>query len=88
MTSLTLGTVVYNQLQLLSILSSPVKGDASIILAKQLIAAKLNIANGSDPTPIAATIATAVVTGQLHVAVQRQAILAARHADDSSGGHP
>jgi hypothetical protein len=58
-TSLTLGTVVYNQLQLLSILNSSVKGDASIILAKQLIAAKLNIANGSDPTPIAATIATA-----------------------------
>ena len=58
-TALTLGTVVYNQSQLLSILNSPVKGDASIILAKQLIAAKLNIANGSDPTPIAATIATA-----------------------------
>jgi hypothetical protein len=58
-TSLTLGTVVYNQLQLLSILNTPVKGDASIILAYQLIAAKLNIANGSDPTPIAATIATA-----------------------------
>ena len=59
MTSLTLGTVLYNQSQLLSILNSPAKGDASIILAKQLIAAKLNIANGSDPTPIAATIATA-----------------------------
>jgi len=58
-TSLTLGTVVYNQSQLLSILNTPVKGDASIILAYQLIAAKLNIANGSDPTPIAATIATA-----------------------------
>src|SRR5262245_29482132 len=58
-TSLTLGTVVYNQVQLLSILNSAVKGDASITLAKQLIAAKLNIANGSDPTPIAATITTA-----------------------------
>jgi hypothetical protein len=58
-TSLTLGTVVYNQAQLLSILNTPAKGDASIILAYQLIAAKLNIANGSDPTPIAATIATA-----------------------------
>jgi hypothetical protein len=58
-TSLTLGTVVYNQSQLLSILNTPAKGDASIILAYQLIAAKLNIANGSDPTPIAATIATA-----------------------------
>jgi hypothetical protein len=58
-TSLTLGTVVYNQAQLLSILNNSGKGDASIILAKQLIAAKLNIANGSDPTPIAATIVTA-----------------------------
>ncbi|HTL78127.1 MAG TPA: hypothetical protein VL136_01875 [Candidatus Babeliales bacterium] len=58
-TSLTLGTVVYNQSQLLSILNTPGKGDASIILALQLIAAKLNIANGSDPAPIAATIVTA-----------------------------
>lgn len=58
-TSLTLGTVVYNQSQLLGILNTPAKGDASIVLAYQLIAAKLNIANGSDPAPIAATIATA-----------------------------
>ena len=55
-TSLTLGTVVYNQSQLLSILNTPVKGDASIILAYQLIAAKLNIANGSDPSCIQQTI--------------------------------
>jgi hypothetical protein len=33
--------------------------DASLILAKQLIAAKLNIANGSDPAPISSTIAHA-----------------------------
>jgi hypothetical protein len=45
--------------QLLAILNTPDHGDASIILAKQLIAAKLNIAAGSDPTPIAGTIATA-----------------------------
>jgi len=30
--------------------------DASLILAGQLIAAKLNIANGSDPTPVSSTI--------------------------------
>jgi hypothetical protein len=30
-----------------------------MILAVQLIAAKLNVANGSDPSPIAATIASA-----------------------------
>jgi len=58
-TSLTLGTVVYNQLQLLSILNTPVKGDASIILAYQLIAAKLNVANGSNPCVSADTIAAA-----------------------------
>jgi hypothetical protein len=57
--SLTLGTQIYNMAQLLVILNTPSGGDASLILAKQLIAAKLNIANGSDPTPIAATIATA-----------------------------
>lgn len=57
--SLTLGTQSYSQAQLLSLLSAPSQGDASVILAKQLIAAKLNIANGSDPTPVASTIAAA-----------------------------
>jgi hypothetical protein len=49
MTSLTLGNVTYNQTQLLSILGLPSHGDASVILAKQLIVAKLNIANWSNP---------------------------------------
>jgi len=48
---------------LLTILSTPVgsgrKADASLILARQLIAAKLNLANGSDPTSISSAIATA-----------------------------
>jgi hypothetical protein len=53
------------------ILTTPVgsgKGaDASLILAHQLIAALLSIANGSDPTPIVATIADAnsLLTGCL-----------------------
>ena len=42
--------------ELLAILNTPSRGDASIILAKQLIAAKLNIAAGSDPTPVSSTI--------------------------------
>jgi hypothetical protein len=42
--------------ELLAILNTPSGGDASIILAKQLIAAKLNIANGSDPTPVSSTL--------------------------------
>ena len=59
MTTLTLGSQTYTQAQLLTILKTPVRGDASLILADQLIAAKLNIANGSDPTPINATMTDA-----------------------------
>ena len=51
-----LGSQTYNMTELLAILNNPGKGDASTILAVQLIAAKLNIANGSDPTPISSTI--------------------------------
>jgi len=57
--SLTLGSQTYSQAELLTILGTPVRGDASLILADQLIAAKLNIANGSNPAPISATIADA-----------------------------
>src|SRR5262249_3006081 len=56
-TSLTLGSQTYAQAQLLTILTTPVRGDASLILADQLIAAKLNIANGSAPAPVSPTIA-------------------------------
>jgi hypothetical protein len=58
-TSLMLGSQTYSQTELLTILKTPVKGDASLILADQLIAAKLNIANGSDPTPVSSTITNA-----------------------------
>src|SRR5439155_20205262 len=62
-TSLTLGSQSYTQAELLTILSTPVgtgtKADASLILADQLIAAKLNIAAGSDPAPVSSTIAHA-----------------------------
>ncbi|HKH63346.1 MAG TPA: hypothetical protein VKA49_21035 [Flavitalea sp.] len=57
--SLTLGTVLYTDLQLQSIFDTPTSGNVLISLAHQLIAAKLNIANGSDPSAIAATIAAA-----------------------------
>lgn len=57
--SLALGDETYAQDELLDLLRRPVKGDASLILAKQLIAAKLNVANGSDPGSVAATIADA-----------------------------
>jgi hypothetical protein len=57
--SLTLGSVTYTKVQLISILNSPTKGDASVILAKQLIAALLNLANGSNPVAVCNTIADA-----------------------------
>jgi hypothetical protein len=55
----TLGGIVYSKAELVAILKSPVVGDARFILAKQLIAAKLNICGGSDPNPISAAIASA-----------------------------
>jgi hypothetical protein len=56
---LTLGSIIYQQDDLLSLLAKPVKGDASISLAKQLIAAKLNLANGTEETPVESVIASA-----------------------------
>ncbi len=56
---LTLGSQSYTQAELLSILNTPGGGDASMILAVQLIAAKLDVANGSDPTPIKSAAANA-----------------------------
>jgi hypothetical protein len=47
-TSLTLGTITYTQAQLLEIFKTPVRGNGLIILAHQLIAAKLNIAAGAS----------------------------------------
>jgi len=56
---LQLGNVAYSQQQLLSILRQPVRGNGLVSLAQQLIAAKLNIANGTDASCIAATRAAA-----------------------------
>jgi hypothetical protein len=53
--SLYLGGKLYTQTELLNILNSPVKGDASIALAYQLIAAKLNLYGGSNVPPAVAT---------------------------------
>jgi len=57
--SLMLGSTSYTKAQALSILGQPAQGNGLIILAYQLIAAKLNVANGSDPTGIASTIVAA-----------------------------
>jgi len=54
-----LGTTnYYNKDQLLTIFNTPPRGDASLILAHQLIAAKLNVANGS---PVPSEVADAIL---------------------------
>jgi hypothetical protein len=50
--SLVLGSEQYSKAELLNLLNNPGGGDASMILAVQLIAAKLSIQAGSDPRPI------------------------------------
>lgn len=50
--SLTLGSVSYTDVQLGAIFDEPVSGNGLISLAHQLIAAKLNIANGASSTDV------------------------------------
>jgi len=58
--TLALGSVTYSELELVTILSEPVRGNGLVSLAKQLIAAKLNQANGACvPTGVAAAITQA-----------------------------
>src|SRR5262249_42678731 len=60
--TLMLGSQTYTQNELLTVLRLPSAqrgADASLILADQVITAKLNIANGADPTTIATTVADA-----------------------------
>lgn len=47
-TTLTVGGVEMGQDELLAILRAPVRGDATVILAHHLIAAKLNVLNNGD----------------------------------------
>lgn len=58
-TDLMLGSQMYTQLELIGILNLPTEGDASLILAHQLIAAKLNIAAGADATAVSGMVAQA-----------------------------
>ena len=59
MNSLTLGSQTYTKTELLRILRTPIKWDARLIPVQQLIAAKLNIANGVDGMPVTSAIANA-----------------------------
>jgi hypothetical protein len=54
--ALSLGSVTYSDLELLSILNTPSAGNGLVNLAHQLIAAKLNVANGADDAAIAGSI--------------------------------
>jgi hypothetical protein len=54
-----LGQGVYGQAELLSILGQPVQGNGLVSLSRQLIATKLNIANGANPTEIADAVSEA-----------------------------
>jgi hypothetical protein len=58
-TGLVLGGVAYDQDGLITILSIPPRGDATYILAKQLIAAELNLLNGADGSSIGQVITAA-----------------------------
>jgi len=54
---LQLGNRTYNHQELQSILEQPVRGNGLVQLAQQEIAAKLNIANGTDGSCIVQTLA-------------------------------
>jgi len=54
--SVDLGGVSYTKATAISILKAPVRGDKSLSLAKQLIAAKLSVADGADSACIADVI--------------------------------
>lgn len=56
---LSIGGITYSQAELLAILGAPPKGNPSYILARQLIAAKLNVAAGADGTAMSDVIAQA-----------------------------
>jgi hypothetical protein len=56
---LALGKETYPQVELLDILNGLNDGDASLTLARQLIAAELNVASGAGDSAVADTIAKA-----------------------------
>jgi len=58
---MTLGTVHYTAAELQSILNEVPKGNGLIVLAHQLITAKLNVANGTSAGVVASAIASADV---------------------------
>lgn len=87
--SLTLGSQTYAKAQLLQLLGAPVKGDASLILARQLIATLLNLGNGSAPMSIGTVITDAQVrlgtfSGRLPYGVKASSVSGAALIADAS----
>lgn len=66
-TPMLLGSVLYTKTQLLAIYNTPALGNGLIFLAHQLITAKLNLCNGSDPSNVSQDIADAdaLIDGQV-----------------------
>ncbi|MEN9784838.1 MAG: hypothetical protein RLZZ299_102, partial [Pseudomonadota bacterium] len=58
-TTLTMGGYAYDQAALLGLLDAPVAGDTSLILVKQLVAARLNEAQGADTSAVDTALADA-----------------------------
>jgi hypothetical protein len=58
-TTLTLGAQNYERDELLALVRAKAAGDASMLLARELIATLLNLAAGADPDPILAIIGDA-----------------------------
>jgi hypothetical protein len=56
---MTLGSNSYTAAEVMQILNEPVAGNGAISLAHQLIAAKLNICMGADPTAVSACVTAA-----------------------------
>src|SRR5215469_10670327 len=87
-TGMYLGTVLYTNAQLESILQTPVRGDASVALAHQLIAAMLNIATlNTDFTPIQDTLSDAnnlLGTGTIPEGIAPSSTLGQQMANDES----
>lgn len=87
--SLTLGAQSYTKNRLLVILATAAGGDASLILADQLIAAMVNETNGSDPTPISSTLSDAntllsMFSGGLPYSVRSSSTIGQKMVNDAS----
>ena len=54
--TLTIGGIVYTKAELVAIMQAPTKGNGIMSLVQQLIAAKLNVANGASSSAVAQAI--------------------------------